>query len=187
MAVPNSSCPPNAGMEVRRARVERSIADMSMPMGEPIEGEDGDGASRLDGTAVARRGDAERHVAGWSATRRTDAASRRAARTACDPAARATANAGPVCFAADSGDADQYPRAGDLPAARSGALPQLVAAGSSLRVMRLSLRPGRSPSRSIRPSRRIAGSRSRSPRSARCCRSRVCTARAGTKWSSRAC
>ena len=70
--------PPNAGMDVRRARVERSMADMNMPMGEPIDEDEADGASSSTGPQFARRSDAEHHVAGWAATRRTDSASRTA-------------------------------------------------------------------------------------------------------------
>ena len=54
MAVPNSTAPPNAGMEVRKARVERSIAEMNIPMGEPIESDEVDGASSSTGASQSR-------------------------------------------------------------------------------------------------------------------------------------
>ena len=39
MSVPNAAAPPNAGVEVRKARIERSIAEMNLPVGEPLDGE----------------------------------------------------------------------------------------------------------------------------------------------------
>lgn len=58
MSVPNASAPPNAGMEVRRARVERSIAEMNMPVGEPIEADDGASSS----TGAQPRGEVTQNV-----------------------------------------------------------------------------------------------------------------------------
>jgi serine/threonine protein kinase len=43
MTVPNAAATPSAGMDVRRARVDRSVADLNLPTGEPLEAGEADG------------------------------------------------------------------------------------------------------------------------------------------------
>jgi serine/threonine protein kinase len=60
MTVPNAASPPSAGMDVRRARVDRSIADMNLPTGEPLDADEADGS--IDSTGGRPRADATENV-----------------------------------------------------------------------------------------------------------------------------
>ena len=55
MTVPNAVATPNAGMDVRRARVERSVADMSLPIGEKMDQDEPEASdSSIDSTGRPR-------------------------------------------------------------------------------------------------------------------------------------
>ena len=54
MTVPNAASPPSAGMDVRRARVNRSVADMNLPVGEPLETHEPDNSADSTGRRPRR-------------------------------------------------------------------------------------------------------------------------------------
>src|SRR4029078_8580265 len=60
MTVPNAAAPPSAGMDVRRARVGRSIADMNLPTGEPLEADEA--GSEADSTNRRPRSEATDNI-----------------------------------------------------------------------------------------------------------------------------
>jgi serine/threonine protein kinase len=122
MMVPNAASTPSAGMEVRRARVERSIADMNMPVGEPLEADDDSGAS----TGAQPRGEVTQNVTlpvgprPGAPTTTAPALPPAAARPAAPPR---TPPPTPPAVVNTPGP--------NIPQVRSGALPQLVAARRS--------------------------------------------------------
>jgi len=115
MSVPNSSAPPNAGMEVRRARVERSIAEMSMPMGEPLPADEADANSS---TGPQARGEVTSNVTLPVGPKPAAPTPPPAATPGPLPAARPMPPALPPAMLNTPAPAAQ--------AGRSGSLPQLV-------------------------------------------------------------